>query len=334
MKRQHIFLFLLLGVQLSCKGQPSKINGVSFVAARDAITQQHVAPVLRIHSNYVALMPYSFIRTASTPKVEFNNKGAWFGETEKGLLQYAKAFKKAGIKIMVKPHLWIGRGVFTGALKPTTETQWKLLESSYRAYIITYAKAAEQLEAELFCMGTELKQFVVHRPDYWAALIKEIRTLYSGKLTYAANWDEYKRLSFWHQLDYIGIDAYFPLSDQKSPTLKALEEGWSVHKKEMLGVQQKFKKPILFTEFGYRSIDYTAKKPWEYSRQQGNVNLTAQQNALQALYNQFWKEEWFAGGFLWKWFHNHEQVGGLKNNRFTPQNKPAEELIRQLYSNQ
>ncbi|MEN8835030.1 MAG: glycoside hydrolase, partial [Polaribacter sp.] len=94
------------------------------------------------------------------------------------------------------------------------------------------------------------------------------------------------------------------------------------------------KKPILFTEFGYRSIDYTAKKPWEYSRQQGNVNLKAQQNALQALYNQFWTEEWFAGGFLWKWFHNQEQVGGLKNNRFTPQNKPAEELIRQLYSNQ
>jgi hypothetical protein len=54
-------------------------------------------------------------------------------------------------------------------------------------------------------------------------------------------------------------------------------------------------------------------------------------NGLQAIHNQFWKEEWFAGGFIWKWFHRHEKVGGEKNNRFTPQNKPAEELIRKLY---
>jgi hypothetical protein len=52
---------------------------------------------------------------------------------------------------------------------------------------------------------------------------------------------------------------------------------------------------------------------------------------LQAIHNQFWKEEWFAGGFIWKWFHRHDEVGGLQNNRFTPQNKPAEELIRILY---
>ena len=157
MKRQHIFLVLLLGVQVYCKGQPSKINGVSFVAARDAITQQHVAPVLRIYSNYVALMPYSFIRTASTPKVEFNNKEAWFGETEKGLLQYAKAFKKADIKIMVKPHLWIGRGVFTGALKPTTETQWKLLESSYRAYIHHLCKSSRTTRSRAVLYGYRIK---------------------------------------------------------------------------------------------------------------------------------------------------------------------------------
>jgi len=52
---------------------------------------------------------------------------------------------------------------------------------------------------------------------------------------------------------------------------------------------------------------------------------------LQAIHNQFWKEEWFAGGFVWKWFYSHDKVGGEKNNRFTHQNKPAEELIRKLY---
>ena len=39
----------------------------------------------------------------------------------------------------------------------------------------------------------------------------------------------------------------------------------------------------------------------------------------------------FAGGFIWKWFHNHSEVGGMQNNRFTPQNKPVEKLIKEHY---
>ena len=107
--------------------------------------------------------------------------------------------------------------------------------------------------------------------------------------------------------------------------------GWKLHKSEILKVQKQFNKPVIFTEFGYRSVDFNGKKPWDSKKVEGAVNLEAQANALQAIYNQFWNEEWFSGGFLWKWFHKHDEVGGEKNNRFTPQNKPAEELIRKLY---
>ena len=49
------------------------------------------------------------------------------------------------------------------------------------------------------------------------------------------------------------------------------------------------------------------------------------------LFDEFWNEDWFAGGFLWKWFIHHEDVGGEKDNRFTPKNKPAESVIRAHY---
>ncbi|MDD7913642.1 glycoside hydrolase [Polaribacter sp. MSW5] len=276
-------------------------------------------------------MPYSFIRDIETPKIEFNTNREWFGETENGLLQYAKEFQKVNIKIMVKPHLWLRRGGFTGDLKANSEENWKILENSYKAYILTYAKAAEELNAEMLCIGTELEQFVITRPNFWKKLIIEIRTLYKGKLTYAANWDEFKRITFWGELDFIGIDAYFPLSDKKTPTLEDLELGWKPHKEEIIKIQKQFNKPILFTEFGYRSVDFTGKKPWDSNRVEGNVNLQGQVNGLKVIHNQFWKEDWFAGGFIWKWFHRHDRVGGKENNRFTPQNKPAEEMIRQLY---
>ena len=61
------------------------------------------------------------------------------------------------------------------------------------------------------------------------------------------------------------------------------------------------------------------------------VNLEAQANATQALFETFWDEDWFSGGFLWKWHHNHNQAGGSENTRFTPQNKPVEALIKAHY---
>ena len=119
-----------------------------------------------------------------------------------------------------------------------------------------------------------------------------------------------KRVTFWDQLDYIGVDAYFPLTDSKSPTVEDFESGWKPHKEQIQVIQSKFDKPVLFTEFGYRSIDYTGKEPWTSNRVEGSINLEAQTNGLQAIYNQFWTEEWFAGGFVWKWFLKHERVGG------------------------
>ncbi len=324
-----MILFLLL---YACHSKAQKINGISFVASKDSITSLQMGPLLKTNANYVALMPFGFIREVSSPTIQFNVNRQWFGERKEGIKQYAKVIRHSGLKIMIKPQIWVWKGEFTGHILMDTEDQWKALEDSYSSFILLYAKVAQEINAELFCLGTELEKFVINRPHFWTSLIKEVKKVYGGKITYAANWDEYKRIPFWNQLDYIGIDAYFPLSDLKSPSIIDFELGWQGHKNEIKKVQTQFQKPILFTEFGYRSIDYTGEKPWDSKRVSGQVNLEAQKNGFQAIYNQFWNEDWFAGGFLWKWFYRHDEVGGLENNRFTPQNKPVELLIQQLYN--
>ena len=330
----HKLLFIgLLFIHFSCSGQDEKINGISFVASGKKIDETHTTPVKKAKGNYVALMPFGFIRSLDSPEIRFNTKRQWFGETEQGLIQYANEFRKHNIKVMVKPQIWIWRGEFTGYLKMDSEENWKILENSYSDFILSYAKIAQKLDAELFCIGTELEQFIANRPQYWERLIKEIKAVYKGKLTYAANWDEFKRTPFWSDLDFIGIDAYFPLSESKTPSVAEFEKGWEQHKSVIKGLQKQHQKKVLFTEYGYRSIDFTGKKPWESNRVEGNINLQAQVNGLEAIYNQFWKEDWFAGGFIWKWFIDHENVGGENNNRFTPQNKPAEKKLAELYGN-
>ena len=108
-------------------------------------------------------------------------------------------------------------------------------------------------------------------------------------------------------------------------------EGWKKHKPIIQEVSKTHNKPILFTEFGYRSVDFSGREPWKSDRSMNQVNLQAQVNTTKALFETFWKEGWFAGGFIWKWFHNHDKVGGENNTQFTPQNKPAEQLIKKLY---
>ncbi|WP_308990932.1 glycoside hydrolase [Mariniflexile litorale] len=327
-------LFLLVCSCAMTSHKTEKINGVSFVASRDTINDVHIKPLLNIHANYAAIMPFGFIRELSHPEIVFNTERQWFGERAVGVKQYAENMKKNQIKVMLKPQIWVSRGAFTGGIKMTSEADWQVLEDSYTSFILTYAKLAQELQTEIFCIGTELESFIDERPEYWKQLIVNIKKVYKGKLTYAANWNEYDRTPFWDPLDYIGIDAYFPVSDEKTPTVEACRKGWLKHKPTIKSFSERYKKPILFTEVGYRSVDFSGKEPWRSDRDMTVVNLEAQTNTMQVLFEVFWNEDedWFAGGFLWKWFHNHKEAGGENDSRFTPQNKPVETLVKAHYS--
>lgn len=334
MKRIFHFLmavFVLLFQGCKMHSQSQKINGISLVSSSKKLHTDEVVHIKDVNANFVAISPFGFIKDINQSDIQYNLSWQWFGETNAGVEQYALELKKQGVSIMLKPQLWVGHGKYTGFIEMETEGNWLVLEKSYSAFILNYAQLAEKLKIPLFCIGTELKAFVEKRPLYWNKLIVEIRKVYFGKITYAANWDEATHLTFWKQLDMIGIDAYFPLSDSKNPTLAELEKGWKPHKINIEKLAEKFQKPILFTEFGYRSVNYATKEPWSSTKIEGEVNLTLQANALQTLFNQFWSEKWFAGGFVWKWFANHQESGGENNNRYTPQNKPAEKIIESVY---
>lgn len=325
--------FIWCLILLSCDGHKlEKINGVSFVASREEVAQPHVDPVLDIHANYAAIMPFGFMQDPNSPSLIFDTDRQWFGETREGAKQYIEMLHKNGVKVMLKPQIWIRRGEFTGNMAMQTEADWKILEDAYAEFILLYAGLAEETQSDIFCIGTELATFVKNRPEFWNDLINKVRKVYHGKLTYAANWDEYAKTPFWDGLDYIGVNAYFPLCQRQTPTLETLRTGWQPWKTKMMALSEQLDRPIVFTEFGYRSMDYTGKKPWLVDRNEEKVNLQAQADAMQVIFDEFWGEEWFAGGFVWKWFIHHDRAGGLADNRFTPQNKPAESVIRQRYA--
>jgi len=329
--KKLIFLWVL--VLASCASSKfDKVNGVSFVSSREEVAQHHIDPVLDVQANYAAIMPFGFIQDLDSPELIFDSDRQWYGERREGVRQYIEGMHQNGVSVMLKPQIWIWDGKFTGNMKMPTEEDWEKLEASYEEFILLYAGLAEETQSDIFCIGTELKTFVDERPEFWNDLIQKVRIAYTGKITYAANWDEYAKTPFWSELDYIGVNAYFPLCERENPTVETLTEGWQPWKTKMRELAEQVERPILFTEFGYRSMDFTGKKPWLVDRNQENVNLEAQARATQVLFEEFWNEDWFAGGFVWKWFMQHDKVGGSEDNRFTPQNKPAESVIRKQYA--
>ncbi len=308
-----------------------KINGLSFVASDREISSNSIDPVISINANWVTLMPFGFMRTENDTSLVFNSNRQWINERKEGIEATSKLFKSKKIKVMLKPQIWIPRGGFTGHIKMKSEKDWMAFEAHYEKFILFYAKLAQTTHCELFCIGTEMNSFVIARPKYWVDLITKIKKIYTGKITYAENWDTYDTVPFLASLDYIGIDAYFPLDVAKTPTIKAIETAWQPLKKAMQQLSEKYKKKILFTEFGYQSKDYVTLEPWDHAKSR-TVNLKGQEYALSAIFNQFWATDWFAGGFLWKWYDNHNEAGGMNDSDYTVQNKPSEKIVKSYFS--
>ena len=68
---------------------------------------------------------------------------------------------------------------------------------------------------------------------------------------------------FWEKLDFVGIDAYFPLTEKNDPTTEELIAGWQRHAEEIEQwlKQKQLDKPVVFTEIGYCSADGTNTQP-------------------------------------------------------------------------
>jgi hypothetical protein len=174
-------------------------------------------------------------------------------------------------------------------------------------------------------------------PDFFKELIRKVRKVYKGRVIYAANWDNYHNVTFWEEVDMIGINTYFPLSQNKDPEISELKEAWLPIAEDLESLSEKYQKPILISEFGYRSMDGSAGNQWELPdnwRYEGNANLDIQDKAYRAFFESIWLKEWCAGGFVWKWYAHHEASGGPNNNDYTPQNKPAQKVIELWYGPQ
>jgi len=250
--------------------------------------------------------------------------------TDEALAHAIETTHNLNMSVILKPMIDLEDGRWRGEIQPSKE--WF---ENYTPYINFFAQFAEQHSVEMLCIGTELNGTVSEETE-WRNIISGVRQLYTGNLTYAATWwKEYdKRIEWWDALDYVGINAYFPLSDKNDPTINEMKATWENIANYLDEFYSKVKKPIIFTEIGYLSTDGTNKDPSNYTLQTETgrlIGLQEQADCYEAAFQALWNKSWFYGMYWWYW-QTDPDAGGSNNSDYTPQNKPAQGVLTHWYS--
>lgn len=243
------------------------------------------------------------------------------------LIRYAKRKKLHVILMPIvlldvqrKPTEW------RGTIAPENPEKWW---ESYRSMMTHFAWIAQANGVDVLMVGSELVS-MNNKVDEWTETIKKVREVFKGALTYSSNWDNYKAVKIWDQLDMIAMNSYwtFGTREKPQPTVEEIKAEWARIQKELLEFQKTQGKPILFSEVGWCSMANMAYQPWDYtiSEREAPLDLDLQRRLYEGFFQTWHGQKELAGFSIWEW---NPDGGGPKDRGYTPKGKPAEQVLRE-----
>lgn len=299
-------------------------------------------------AQWVALCVFNFQSTPYTSDIAPNTTGVnpltgkpWQTTSTWDDLRVAVADARArGMRILLKPHVDCYSGGWRAAITPDDAGAWF---AAYTALLLRYAQFAQEHHIEMLCIGVEYA--IATQPHYnahWQTLIRSVRSVYSGKLTYAANWSpafsmkqsELEHISFWQQVDYIGVDFYGALAKGEhapAPTYGNAYARMLSRASRIEKVARRVGRRVLLTEVGIQSVKGALVAPYQYER--GNAPSAQVDNAVQELYYRavldvFSRKAWCAGFFWWNW---ESKPTAAHATNYTAEGKPAAAVLKHYY---
>jgi hypothetical protein len=300
-------------------------NGYGSQKADDALLEMKES----LFVNAVAIVPYSFLKNPNTavPIPVVKRSGT---ETDEAVVHTCVSSKKLGLTVMLKPQLWLGGGSWPGDIAMPSDEDWDTFFKFYKHWILHYAMLAEIYDLDVLCLGTEMVKTTAAREKDWRELIRSVRQVYRGQLTYAANWgEEFENIQLWDELDFIGLNCYYPLSAKDNPSDRELENAFEGILKKAKKKSEAYGKPLIFTEIGFASVQAPWKKPHE---DWGELTYNAEHQkrcyeiVFKCLENQAWCQ-----GILWWKFPSDMYGHRRRETTFSPFGKPAAEVVRQWF---
>ncbi|MFD2670889.1 glycoside hydrolase family 113 [Marinicrinis sediminis] len=243
--------------------------------------------------------------------------------TDEEVIQAVQQAKSLGLKVCLKPVVNCADGTWRAHINffdidVPCEPKWSEWFASYTSFMLHYARLAEATGCDMLCIGCEMVQ-TDRREAEWRQLIRQIRSVYKGPLTY--NCDKYQedQVKWWDAVDVISSSGYYPIHD------------WEAQLDRIEAVVQKHEKPFLFMEAGCPSRTGSSLLPndWELA---GEVNLQEQKAYYEEMFRHCEQREWVGGFMLWDWpaeLYAAEEAAADKD--YNVYAKPAEEIVATYY---
>jgi hypothetical protein len=233
---------------------------------------------------------------------------------------------RKGMSVFLFPTLHLqhlGHKEWRGVLKPNDPDLWW---RNYTKLIRYYTNFSRENNVEVLSIGSELCS-MEQEYDRWSEIIRYARKNYKGLLTYSANWDHYHDIDFVKDLDYLGINAYFGLTQKSEPTLEELLKAWEPAKKRIEEAYKEYKKAVIITEIGYPSVDEANRTPWNYFSKK-EIDLNEQKLCYESFVKTWENPPHFMHAV---YFYNWWGPGGSLDRDYTPRGKPAAEVLQRWY---
>jgi hypothetical protein len=308
--------------------RPDFQRGITFAAwTRDEYASPAAASQLEalreLGADSVAIVARWFQATRRSTAIAADPERSPSDASVRAIVRRARGL---GLRVLLKPQLDLTGEGWRGEIGFEDERDWAAWFASYRGFAEHYARMAAEEGVEILCIGVELDG-TRHREAEWRALARAVRAIYPGQLTYAANFDRERDVTWWDALDYAGVDAYFPLGAGTGPD--ALRRAWEGHLAGLRAWAARIGRPVLFTEIGYRSVRGAGREPWEWQKP-GPVALNEQAVLVRAALEALRDEPWLHGLYFWQW-RATPPADPRRDTDYTPQGKPAEDVLRKHF---
>lgn len=283
--------------------------------------------------DWVSITPFGFLAAPDATEIRVLH-----GESDERLRAVTAQAHALGLRVLLKPHLWLRPPHWPGDVSQRDEAGWAAFFAAYREFVLRYATLGREADVDALLVGNELVA-TSGREAEWRELIAAARREFPGPLGYGANHSEAELVPFWDALDFIGVSAYYPLVEASSPSRRQLVEAWGPILDRLGALSRRWGRRVVFTEVGYPAADWAAWTPWATESERADrseasdpsqPNTRLQADAFAAFLEAAWPRPWVGGAYWWKWF----SADGERDFRdpFAFRGRPAADVVRAAWT--
>ena len=303
------------------------IKGVTFAAFshRGSLESKEARESLKnlkekTGANFITIVPNGLQETPQSQEISYTSEATVSDEELISMIHFAHDL---GLRVALKPTVNCKNGTWRAHINffdkdVPCEPKWSNWFAAYTDFQLHYAAIAEKTDCEMFLAGCEMVMSE-RREVEWRKLISDIKSVYSGPVSY--NTDKYQEdnITWWDCVDIISSSGYYPLNN------------WEQQLDRIEAVVKKYNKPFFFAECGCMSTEGSSMEPNNWSLH-GNVDLKEQADWYTAMFEACKKRPWVEGFCLWDWaWKQYPACKAATNGGYDIYEKPAQAVVKKYY---